>query len=214
MCLAFYIAADLPLPCVPWDDAAPPAFHLQEFDAAPGHPLRRHFSKRFLASAGASGGCGCGFEEGGTSGAASRRELSDYLTAAVARLGEVEVFVCGSGDESMPPKHRRDASPDDFITYYRALLRYGELTVVRRPSERAAATLRIQTTPTGARGSADERDLGSTPCEHRDLAPGVHSLKIEKEGFVPVDLRAPLFNNCVANLGVIPLARPDTQITV
>lgn len=130
MCLSLYIASDHALPTIPWDEVQRTPFHVQEAVFFPRNPLVRHFSKPLIYQAGSYGGCGCGFEDPAESGQASRRELADYLSAALEQQSSVEVFVCWSGSEHLPPTNRRRGRPADFTKFYRTLLRYGELVVV------------------------------------------------------------------------------------
>lgn len=142
MCLALYIASDEPLPTVARDEGRR-AFHVGEAIHGPHNSVLRHVSKRLLYSAGSHGGCGCGFEfnplwendEGeivatdSPEQTAARRDLADYLSAALQLQATVEVFGCCSGDEDFPPNSRRRSRPADFI-HDRTLFRYGELVVV------------------------------------------------------------------------------------
>ena len=141
MCLAVYIASDHVLPTVPWNEAQP-AFHVEEAEFYPHNPVLQHVTKPLVYSAGTYNGCGCAFrfdesynEEGESvpddspGQLESRRGLVDFLAAALQHQATVEVFTCCSGDESFPPKHRRQAKPMDFVLD-RTLYRFGELVVV------------------------------------------------------------------------------------
>jgi len=140
MCLAVYIASDHALPTVARDQDQP-AFHVEEV-VYPYNPVLLHVTKPFVYSAGSCGGCGCAFQFDGfyndegeyeardlPEQVASRRGLTDFLSAALQHQAEVEVFTCCSGSESFPPKHRRRARPADFILD-RTLFRFEELVVV------------------------------------------------------------------------------------
>jgi hypothetical protein len=133
MCLAVYVASDVPLPTIPWDEARP-AFHVRDATDGyfcPGNPLRAHSKRPFFYAAGSHDGCGCGFRSYGTywddeageyavettpDQLASWQALADYLTDALRHQASVEVFTFCSGDESCPPKSLRRARPADFLT--------------------------------------------------------------------------------------------------
>jgi hypothetical protein len=76
------------------------------------------------------------------------------------------------------------------------------------------ATLRLQTSPTQAQLLLDDEALGSTPLVGRELPQSLHRLTIKKDGFVPLDLQVFLPRNETMDLGTIPLAERDTQITL
>jgi hypothetical protein len=133
MCLAIYVASEVPLPVIPWDEARP-AFHV--CDATddyfhPTNPLRRHSDRPRFYALRSHDGCGCGFQWYGfewdeaadaevelttPEQVACRRALADYLSAALRHQPAVEVFTFCSGDESCPPQIRRAARPADFAT--------------------------------------------------------------------------------------------------
>jgi len=123
MCLQVFVAADEPLPTIPFDSAAP------AFNASTLWPeaesVRRHFSKPYIYSLGAQTGCACGFgyspddldpefldapdvpeevKESTRADHAARREavqqLKGYLTITVDRCGSAEVFNCWVADEA------------------------------------------------------------------------------------------------------------------
>lgn len=100
VCLVIYLAADVDLPVVAWDKAAP------------GFNVRRSKRKRVRESLettcvyeiGAHTGCACGFlSDGNESGdeektAESRAALRSYVEHAV-QASRVELLVCWTGDE-------------------------------------------------------------------------------------------------------------------
>lgn len=132
MCLMLYIAADHPLPLIPWHQEKPD-FHvaaLSETDKI----VRHHFSKPHVRYAGTEEGCGCPFNygreypENETEEAdlaiarRSRERFVNYL-----RLNRVqEIYSCWAGEEAEKPEARRELSPemilnDDFIFQNRTL---------------------------------------------------------------------------------------------
>jgi hypothetical protein len=133
MCLSVYVASDGPLPTVPCDPDQP-GIHVEDATEGyfyPDNPLRTHSGRRFFYSVCPQGSCGCGFrsyasdwdDEAGEyvehptpAQLAAWRALADYLTAALRHQASVEVFTFCSGDESCPPRCRREARPADFLT--------------------------------------------------------------------------------------------------
>jgi len=138
VCMAIYVASDHPLPTKAWDENQPGLFVVE----VPDHDeAREQFSRRHVYYVGSHQGCGCGFSYGRLQGLeedpgelaatrASRRGLSDLLTASLAHQVEVEVYACWNGDETIPPEHRgRVASPDSLRA--RSGIRERELLIVR-----------------------------------------------------------------------------------
>ena len=120
MCMMVYIAADLPLRLVAWDDLAPA---LNTSALAPDEErVRRQFSKANVLYVGSYEGCGCGVQLGKyppDKGDAqerehqrtSLREFADYLRQEIARVGPIELFACWDGDQETTPEHRRALTP-------------------------------------------------------------------------------------------------------
>jgi hypothetical protein len=76
------------------------------------------------------------------------------------------------------------------------------------------AAVRLQTDPTGAEVFLDDAPLGKTPLTSRDLKPGLCSLTVKKDGFVPVALQMVLPGKRTIDLGTLPLAKKGALITV
>lgn len=121
MCLTIYVAADEPLPEIPWDKKNR-AFNVQS--VADKDRVRRQFSKPYIYYVGSDEGCGCGFlpeDWKDPTGAdalrnmANRERLHDYLVSAVQR-GPVELFAVWTGEESMPPEERAEVTPAHFMS--------------------------------------------------------------------------------------------------
>jgi hypothetical protein len=137
MCLEVFVAADEPLPTIPFNSAAP-AFNASTLWPT-AESVRRHFSKPHVYSLGAQTGCACGFyyspddvdpdffnapnvpEEvkeivraDYAAGREAVRQLKRYLTFAVGRSGLAEVFSCWIGDETAEPVSRRTVTLDYF----------------------------------------------------------------------------------------------------
>ena len=126
MCVMIYIAADEPLPLVPWDEERP-AFHVTDV------PKRRrrvckHFTKRYVYYAGSHERCGCGFQygewpgeeeaeaEGYAASRQSRADLAEYLRQALRLVSEVELYACWVGHEPQAPSRAGSITPDDLTT--------------------------------------------------------------------------------------------------
>jgi hypothetical protein len=129
MCMMVYLAADLPLRPIPWDEGAP------AFNTTPLAPteerVRRQFGRAHLLYAGSHEGCGCGFQLGQyptdrtePDERARRREslraLAASLREEVARAGPIELYACWDGDQEAPPAHRRALTPSavDADTFF------------------------------------------------------------------------------------------------
>jgi hypothetical protein len=76
------------------------------------------------------------------------------------------------------------------------------------------AALRLQTKPAGAEVLLGDAALGKTPLTSRDLKPGLCSLTVKKEGFVPLTLQLFLPDKGTVDLGTLPLARKGALITI
>lgn len=122
MCMMIYIAADQPLPLVSWDERAP-GFNVRELSQA-HQSVRKQFSKPHIYEVGSHRHCGCGFSygnpdyavEGDDDPAAveSVRQLSEYLTEAVAAVGTVELFAAWYDYQEMEPECRSVLHPKEI----------------------------------------------------------------------------------------------------
>ena len=102
-----YVAADRPLPRIPWDDGNP-GFYVAKLS---DQELRvaRQFRRPHLAYLGAHTGCSCGFcpeQEDEPLATASLAALRSYLEVMVAEYGPLELFACWDGDQEQEPGHR------------------------------------------------------------------------------------------------------------
>jgi hypothetical protein len=113
MCLVAYIAASKPLPLIAWRPEAR-AFHVADRDAG-AVTVRSQLALPFVYYVGSHEGCGCGFNRDSVADAdpaqlAETRKtlaaLGDYLQAAVAAVGPLELYTCWNGDESEPVERR------------------------------------------------------------------------------------------------------------
>ena len=128
MCWVVYLAADVPLPEVPWSEDRP-AFNVTRIPR-PESPVARQFSKLHLHRIGAHTGCGCGFDRTQvnerhprelTDTQQSLRELRAYLGQVVIAAGPVELFACWDDDQEKPPAHRVSLTLRDFTANMRWL---------------------------------------------------------------------------------------------
>ena len=135
MCLAVYLAADHPLPLIPWRKDAP-GFSVTERVPDPER-VRTHVSRPHLRSVWTASGCGCGFLYDGVAPGTAEyaevrsayRELSAYLQRH-ARTQPIELYACWGGDESLPTERERAlATPEigreGFALKERELLHVG-----------------------------------------------------------------------------------------
>jgi hypothetical protein len=76
------------------------------------------------------------------------------------------------------------------------------------------AALRLQTEPPGAEVFLGDTALGKTPLTSRDLKPGLCSLTVKKDGFVPLTLQLFLPDKGAVDLGELPLAKKGARITI
>jgi hypothetical protein len=138
MCIMIYIASDQPLPTAAWDPSRR-RFQLTELSEG-DEPVRRQFSKPCVYLARSHEGCGCGFQYGEyeeddeddtdlTAKRVSRRQLADFLTAALQKQPEIELFACWDGDQAAPAEHRERLRPADLVRE-RTFFREKELLVV------------------------------------------------------------------------------------
>ena len=112
MCTLVYIAADGPLPTIPWDDTNP-AFHVVELTSPEDRRVESQFRKSHIYYMGAHEKCGCGFQYGQHPLADDdpdkmerKREtmirLAKYVSEAVTIYGSVQIFACWCGDQELP----------------------------------------------------------------------------------------------------------------
>ena len=125
MCVVVYIAADHPLPLIPWDENSP-TFHVSELTEREV-VVRRHFGKPYAYYVGSHEGCGCGFQYGWypdlevndetrVACVESRRRLVMYLERALERSAAVELYTCWDGERENPSEHRSTSRPTELLT--------------------------------------------------------------------------------------------------
>ncbi len=140
MCLVVYLAADRPLPLIPWDEHAR-GFHVTELTGEKDEAVRGQFTKPYVYYAGSHTICGCGFNYGQYPDAEddpeelaltqkTLRDMSEYLAGALEDGAIIELFACWEGDQAARVEHRREIVPDT-IRAGGFGFREKELTVVR-----------------------------------------------------------------------------------
>ncbi|MGD2064492.1 MAG: PEGA domain-containing protein [Nitrospirota bacterium] len=83
--------------------------------------------------------------------------------------------------------------------------------VVRTVSlEVAPATLRLASEPAGARTTLDGEQVGETPVELSEIAPGTHQIVIEAKGYYPYETRVDLGPG--QELALHPLLKKDRRV--
>jgi hypothetical protein len=141
MCLTVYLAADRPLPLIPWNEHAR-GFHVAELTGEKDEAVRGQFTKPYVYYAGSHTICGCGFNYGQYPDAEddsaelalkarSLRDMRAYLVKAVEDGGTIELFSCWEGDQAAAAEYRREIVPD-AIEVDSFGFREKELMVVRR----------------------------------------------------------------------------------
>jgi len=138
MCLMVYIASDVPLPLIPWDERH--RFNVSELEAR-YDSVRKQFTKPHVFMVGSHTGCGCGFEstvpvfasaeelqraiQAGSfdprqepsadpASKQSRAELAEYLRKALTLQTSIELYACWEGEEGLTPASRAIIEPDDI----------------------------------------------------------------------------------------------------
>jgi len=120
MCWVLYLASDVALPSIGWDQEKP-AFNVQAISPAES-PVSRQFAARHVYAVGSHTLCGCGFDRDQASpqrpeelsdAERSLRSLREYLWGAVAIAGQLELYACWDGDQAAEPDHRWSLTPDD-----------------------------------------------------------------------------------------------------
>jgi len=140
MCLVAYIAARQALPVIGWDPAAP-AFHVREDDAGIAQ-VRGHFRLPFVYYIGSHTGCGCGFNSLDANADAGQPEsshrtlaaLGEYLRAAVAQAGPLELYTCWDRDEADPIEHHLTVGVNNFNADMQWFPERTHVTIVAEPS--------------------------------------------------------------------------------
>jgi hypothetical protein len=115
MCMGVYVAADVPLPLMVWDEHNP-GFNvtaISEYE----QPVRSQFSKSHVYYLGSYTGCSCSFsqdtDESTDPASKSQEALISYIAQATVS-GTVELFVCWEGDWQKAPRERLELTLEDL----------------------------------------------------------------------------------------------------
>jgi hypothetical protein len=136
MCLAVYVASDVPLPKSDWNEHAP-AFYLKPVSERAG--VRKQFLYSRVYYAGSHEGCGCGFLKDGADGQElerrqeNYRSLADVLSAATGTGAQLQLFTCWEGDQTKSPRTTGLISLEELIEPGFELQELSLLTVRRSP---------------------------------------------------------------------------------
>ena len=122
MCRVVYIAADRPLPLIPWNPESP-EFHVIELTDREA-PVKSQFSKTFVYYAGSHQGCGCAYDLASMSighpeelpdARRSREALVRYLREVLDVAGPLELYTCWDGDWTDPAVQRTTVDPSALL---------------------------------------------------------------------------------------------------
>jgi len=111
MCLAAYLASDIPLPLIDLTQEKP-SFHVKELTAAK-EPVITQFEKPYIYYLGSHEGCGCGFFKTGNDWDTLRQaqdnytQLVSYLKKVQSPGFRIQIFACWDGDEDTEPEFRK-----------------------------------------------------------------------------------------------------------
>ena len=112
MCWALYLASDIELPWIPWNENDHGFFTmpLSEYELG----VAAQFSLPHMVYLGSHQGCGCGFftEDSEDSEEVAQkdetmRRLVGYLHALLAQGAHLEMFLCWEGDQDAAPVARK-----------------------------------------------------------------------------------------------------------
>jgi hypothetical protein len=113
--MMLYLASDIKLPLITWDDCAVQSLCVTELPAG-CESVKAQFSKPFVYYIGAYEGCGCGFSFGiyeitdeddrlaFEQGRTSVIELINYITTNIKHTDKFELFSCLAGNEAICPE--------------------------------------------------------------------------------------------------------------
>jgi eukaryotic-like serine/threonine-protein kinase len=76
-----------------------------------------------------------------------------------------------------------------------------------QPSPALRGRVLVRSTPAGARVAVDGREYGLTPVAVRDLASGLHRVRVSREGYAPVERRVTITASRPAQSITVPLER-------
>lgn len=116
MCMGVYLASEVPLPLVAWDENARGfnVAELSEYEL----PVKAQFTYPYVYYVGAYTGCSCGFsptsDEGPEPALRDRKAFALYAEKAVEQ-GKLQMFLCWDGDWEKEPNERVQLHPADLL---------------------------------------------------------------------------------------------------
>jgi hypothetical protein len=141
MCYSVYLASETILPTIPWDDKKP-AFNVREISEEDKW-VAKYFSKLNIYYVGSDTCCGCNFVyspkwtyqkdriQEYSDKVKCVRQLVKYLSVALKKTDELELFLHWAGSTYQSPVARKEIAPKDFIGE-EFPLKEGELAVIRK----------------------------------------------------------------------------------
>ncbi|MDR2189498.1 MAG: hypothetical protein LBE62_15855 [Azonexus sp.] len=134
MCLAVYVASDVPLP---ESSKHAPAFYLESVPLS--EKVRRQFRLAHVYYAGSHEGCGCGFSKDGRDSQEleqcqqNYRSLAEVLSPVVREGAQVQLFTCWEGDQSTNPETTDIITVEQLVEPKFELQQLSLLTIQRKP---------------------------------------------------------------------------------
>lgn len=113
--MVLYLASDSELPTIPWNEKLPRFNVLTLADWKWGSEVTKQFTKKNVYYLGSYQCCGCGFGDSSEQGQQCLRDLRDYLCAATAQSGIVEMWSCWTGAEGAEREEKFVITPDDIL---------------------------------------------------------------------------------------------------
>jgi hypothetical protein len=115
MCMVLYLASDDHLLAIPWNENDP-RFNVRSLaEWGWGQEVTKQFKRKIVYYVGSYQNCGCGFGDSSEQGLQCLRDLRDYLCAATAKCGIVEMWSCWTGAEGAERVEKIVIIPDDIL---------------------------------------------------------------------------------------------------
>ncbi len=119
MCLAVYIASNVTLPLVEWDEKQP-GFNITSLSGY-GIKVEKQFVYQHVVYAGPHEGCGCGFFKEGEVGDELAQvqlnydSLALYLKSKTSTDVKFEIYSCWEGDQEEEPEFKEKIEICDLM---------------------------------------------------------------------------------------------------
>ena len=119
MCLAVYIASNIELPLIPWDESNR-KFYIDEL---PKHDssVQSQFRFQYIRYAGSHLGCGCGFFKDGIDPAeledaqCNYEALAAYIDMMLRQGAHCAIYACWEGDQGEPREQQMQLTTKDLV---------------------------------------------------------------------------------------------------